>query len=66
MELFQRYISLTKRNTLQLTIPGNQMYFTVEPENIKAILATQFDDFAKGKPFHDSWKDVVSSDRLIN
>lgn len=30
--------------------------FTMDPENIKAILATQFGDFGKGKPFHQEWK----------
>ena len=29
---------------------------TVDPENIKALLATQFNDFGKGKEFHDSWE----------
>jgi len=62
MELFQKYISVTKSNTLQFKIPGNRVYFTVEPENIKAILATQFEQFAKGEVFHESWKDVISSD----
>jgi hypothetical protein len=31
---------------------------TVDPENIKAILATQFTDFGKGKEFHDGWNFV--------
>jgi len=28
----------------------------MDPENIKAILATQFGDFGKGEPFHRDWK----------
>jgi len=33
-----------------------RVIFTAEPENIKAILATQFSDYGKGKPFHEDWK----------
>ena len=29
---------------------------TVDPENIKAILATQFTEFGKGHDFHEAWK----------
>lgn len=32
---------------------------TVDPENIKAILATQFQDFGKGEEFHDAWNMVA-------
>ena len=32
---------------------------TVEPENIKAILATQFNDFGKGELMHRSWRRVL-------
>jgi cytochrome P450 len=31
---------------------------TVNPENIKAILATQFNDFGKGEDFNGNWKFV--------
>jgi len=31
----------------------------MEPENIKAILATQFHEFGKGEEFHDRWKWVL-------
>jgi hypothetical protein len=33
---------------------------TVDPENIKAILATQFNDFGKGEEFHDGWDYVMA------
>lgn len=32
---------------------------TVDPENIKAILATQFNDYGKGEEFHAAWKYVT-------
>ncbi|RDL34659.1 uncharacterized protein BP5553_07787 [Venustampulla echinocandica] len=38
---------------------GRRVVFTADPENIKAILATQFVDYGKGKPFHDEWKDFL-------
>lgn len=41
-------------------LPGKPTLITIDPENIKAILATQFNDFAKGKDFHDSWEYVAS------
>jgi hypothetical protein len=31
---------------------------TLDPENIKALLATQFNDFGKGQEFHDGWEMV--------
>jgi cytochrome P450 len=38
---------------------GERFLFTVEPENIKAILATQFQDYGKGEPFHLVWKEFL-------
>ena len=35
------------------------MVFTAHPENIKAVLATQFVDYGKGEPFHKDWKDFL-------
>ena len=32
------------------------MFLTADPENIKAILTTQFADYGKGKRFHDEWE----------
>jgi cytochrome P450 len=33
--------------------------FTVDPENIKAILTTQFTDYGKGESFHREWKEFL-------
>jgi cytochrome P450 len=41
-----------------MRIPGMKMINTVDPENIKAILATQFNDFGKGEEFNKSWRFV--------
>ncbi|KAH8808830.1 putative cytochrome P450 alkane hydroxylase [Xylogone sp. PMI_703] len=43
----QRYIDVG--NTFSFTLLGETMISTIEPENIKAILSTQFDDFCLGE-----------------
>lgn len=43
----QRY--LDNRHTYQITVLGNTFVTTDEPENIKCILATNFNDFGIGK-----------------
>ena len=36
---------------------GNiRVIFTADPENIKAILTTQFNDYGKGERFHKEWE----------
>ncbi|ESZ95572.1 putative Cytochrome 52A4 [Sclerotinia borealis F-4128] len=47
------------RYTVEANPGGQRTIFTAEPENIKAILATQFTDYGKGKPFHKDWKDFL-------
>lgn len=41
--------------TTELRAISRRTVFTAEPENIKAILATQFTDFGKGEIFHKEW-----------
>lgn len=45
--------------TVEFGIGGQRMILTADPENIKAILATQFSDYGKGEPFHRDWKDFL-------
>ena len=45
--------------TVEVDIGRQRFVFTADPENIKAILATQFADYGKGKPFHDDWKEFM-------
>ena len=33
--------------------------FTVDPENIKAVLTGKFADYGKGKKFHDEWQEFL-------
>ncbi|AEO53434.1 hypothetical protein MYCTH_2294752 [Thermothelomyces thermophilus ATCC 42464] len=42
--------------TVEGRIAGRRIVFTADPENIKAILATQFNDYGKGEPFHREWR----------
>ncbi|KAK2626072.1 hypothetical protein QTJ16_004334 [Diplocarpon rosae] len=44
-----------KRYTKEAKIAGNRVIFTADPENVRAILATQFTDYGKGEPFHREW-----------
>lgn len=41
------------------TAGGLRIIMTADQENIKAILATQFEDFGKGKRFRDDWVDML-------
>lgn len=45
--------------TVEVKPGGLRFIFTADPENIKAILATQFQDYGKGEPFHEDWKDFL-------
>lgn len=38
---------------------GQRVILTAEPENIKAILATQFKDYGKGEQFQKDWNDFL-------
>ncbi|CAF9926024.1 MAG: hypothetical protein ALECFALPRED_003339 [Alectoria fallacina] len=42
--------------TVEVGLARQRWIFTADPGNIKAILATQFQDFGKGKRFHEDWK----------
>lgn len=45
--------------TVEAAPAGLRCIFTADPENIKAILATQFTDYGKGEPFHRDWKEFL-------
>ena len=45
-----------RSKTVEVALARRRWIFTADPENIKAILATQFQDFGKGKQFHEDWK----------
>ncbi|KAI9810352.1 MAG: hypothetical protein M1827_006319 [Pycnora praestabilis] len=45
--------------TVEFDLLGMRVVLTAEPDNIKALLATQFSDYGKGEPFHEKWKDFL-------
>ncbi|KAH7136548.1 cytochrome P450 [Dactylonectria macrodidyma] len=45
--------------TSEARIMNIRVIFTVDPANLKAILATQFSDYGKGEPFHAEWRDFL-------
>ncbi|KAJ9648741.1 hypothetical protein H2199_000654 [Coniosporium tulheliwenetii] len=45
--------------TLEFRTSGQRIIFTADPENIKAILATQFQDYGKGEQFNKDWHDFL-------
>lgn len=43
--------------TSEVTLLGSyRTIFTADPENIKALLTAQFNDYGKGDYFHEEWK----------
>ena len=40
-------------------LASERIIFTADPENIKAILTSQFQDYGKGPEFHNEWKDFL-------
>ncbi len=57
--LFTSFGTAGSPYTVEAQVGPQRFIFTAEPENIKAILATQFDDYGKGRPFHEDWKDFL-------
>ncbi|EXF74394.1 cytochrome P450 [Colletotrichum fioriniae PJ7] len=59
VEFWKDMLSKVKGWTGEKRILGLRIVFTADPENIKAILATQFSDYGKGEPFHQEWKEFL-------
>src|SRR5690554_6277237 len=45
--------------TVEATVLGSDIILTADPENVKAILATQFPDYGKGKDFADQTRPLL-------
>jgi hypothetical protein len=50
--------------TVEAKIGGQRLVLTADPENIKAILATQFNDYGKGEDFNRQWHDFLGDSIL--
>lgn len=51
--------------TLEVRAFDRRVVFTADPENIKAILATQFPEFGKGEPFHEEWEEFLGDSIFV-
>ena len=51
--------------TIEVDLVQQHWIFTADPDNIKAILATQFHDFGKGKQFYEDMKPFLG-DGIFN
>lgn len=58
-ELFTKYGNPGNPWTVEIRIAGLRIIQTADEENIKAILATQFAEFGKGKRFNEEWHDFL-------
>ncbi|KAH9231324.1 hypothetical protein K456DRAFT_1751762 [Colletotrichum gloeosporioides 23] len=47
--------------TFEINMLGSRTLFTSDPENIRAMLATQFNDFGKGERFRKDWFDLMGN-----
>lgn len=43
-------------SAVEITIMGRRSIVTIDPEHIKAVLATNFTHFGKGERFHSTWE----------
>ncbi|KAH6690428.1 cytochrome P450 52A11 [Plectosphaerella plurivora] len=55
LDFWNHKFSVIGGHTGETTILGQRIISTADPENIKAILATQFSDYGKGEEFHKEW-----------
>lgn len=51
--------------TSEMRAMNRRAIFTADPENIKAILATQFSDFGKGDIFHEEWEEFLGDSIFV-
>ena len=51
--------------TLEAHAFGERIIFTVDPENVKALLATQFNDFGKGAQFNRDWHEFLGDSESL-
>lgn len=60
--LLEYYFSLFENadpscpNAVEISIIGRRSIITIDPEHIKAVLATSFAHFGKGDRFHSTWE----------
>jgi cytochrome P450 len=55
----KRPAGLLQVTTVDCRVAGERFLFTIDPENVKALLAAQFNDYGKSEIFHNDWKDFL-------
>lgn len=63
--LFMKYGHPANPYTAETRTFGRRIVFTADYENIKAILATQFNDYGKGENFNREWKPFLGDSACI-
>ncbi|KAF1809375.1 cytochrome P450 [Eremomyces bilateralis CBS 781.70] len=64
-DLMLNYGNKNNPYTVESSAGGRRIILTADPDNIKAILATQFGDYGKGEPFHQEWKDFLGDSIFV-
>lgn len=67
---YEKWLELFGENasssyTAEMRPLGRRMVLTADPENIKAILATQFGEFGKGDIFHEEWREFLGDSIFV-
>lgn len=57
--MFRDFVSHGPDWTVETRMLGLRSVSTADPENIKAMLTTQFQDFGKGEPFRLQWREFL-------
>lgn len=52
-------LTWTPRTVEITSLVPKRVIITIDPENIKAVLTGQFQDFGKGESFHREWKGLL-------
>lgn len=58
-DIFGRFGNPANPYTVEAIPLGQRLVFIADEENIKAVLATQFQDFGKGPQFRKEWRDFL-------
>ncbi|KAI1461748.1 cytochrome P450 52A11 [Annulohypoxylon moriforme] len=57
--VFLKLLNNAPFSTAETRLLRRRIVMTADPENIKAVLATQFADFGKGEQFHKEWHEFL-------
>jgi len=64
-ELFTTYGHRASPLTIEVNVLNHRIVLTADSENIRSLLAKQFNDFGKGERFHHQWQEFLG-DSIFN